>query len=96
MILSVTKHGFGKITTIDKYRLQRRGGQGVLNVKLKENDLVVEVLDVSKSESVILINSKGIAIQIPIASIRQTGRSASGVRLMKLEPGSYVVGAQCV
>ncbi len=95
MILSITEKGFGKITDLGLYRLQRRGGKGVLNLKIKEKTgAVVRSLKVTQSDNVLLINSKGITISFPVSEVRITSRAASGVRLMKLEPGTKVVDAQ--
>ena len=96
-ILTVTENGYGKLTDISKYRTQGRGGSGVINLKVNEKTgPVSKALFVSGEQHAILINSKGISITIPIESIRVTGRAASGVRLMKLEPGSKVVDARVI
>ncbi len=96
-IATITENGFGKVTELKEYRLQRRGGKGVINLKVKEKTgYVVKSLKVMPEESVLLINSKGLSIQFPVSEIRQTGRSASGVRLMRVEPGVRVVDAQTV
>jgi DNA gyrase subunit A len=94
LILSISANGFGKITEINEYRLQRRGGKGVINMKLKPKDYVVKALDVSKAGTIMLINSKGLSIEIPVASIRSTGRNASGVRLMRFDGDAKLVDAQ--
>ncbi len=97
LIASVTENGFGKATKLDEYRLQRRGGKGVINLRVKEKTgRVVKALKVVENDSVILINSKGLSIQFPVSSIRETGRSASGVRLMRLDHDTRVVDAQTV
>ncbi|MGC8623033.1 MAG: DNA gyrase subunit A [Candidatus Micrarchaeia archaeon] len=94
-VLTVTEKGYGKITPIEKYRLQRRGGKGVLNLRVvdKTGD-VVKSVNITGIGSAILINSKGISIEIDVASVRVTGRNASGVRLMKLEPGTKLIDVQ--
>ncbi|MGC8688175.1 MAG: DNA gyrase subunit A [Candidatus Micrarchaeia archaeon] len=97
LIASITEKGMGKITELEKYRLQKRGGKGVLNLKIKEKTgNVIKVLKVNTDENIILFNSKGLSIQFPVEEIRITGRSASGVKLMKLDPDSKVVDAQVV
>ncbi len=96
-VLSVTEKGYGKLTDIAKYRIQNRGGGGVINIKVSEkNGRVAKSLFVEGSANVILINSSGVSITVPVASIRITGRSASGVRLMKLESGVKVVDARLI
>jgi DNA gyrase subunit A len=97
LIASITEKGMGKITELGKYRIQKRGGKGVLNLKIKEKTgNVIKVLKVKPDENIILFSSKGLSIQFPVEEIRITGRSASGVRLMKLESDSKVVDAQVV
>ncbi len=95
LIVTVTENGFGKATKIDEYRLQRRGGKGVINLKVKEKTgHVVKSLKVAESAEILLINSRGLSIQFPVSTIRVTGRSASGVRLMRVDRGAAVVDAQ--
>ena len=97
LIATIAENGYGKVTALNEYRLQRRGGKGVINLKANEKTgHVVKSLKVLPEESVLLINSRGLSIQFPVSEIRQTGRSASGVRLMKVEPGVRVVDAQTV
>lgn len=96
-ILTVTEKGYGKLTDVSKYRIQNRGGGGVINIKISEkNGKVAKGLFVEGSTNVLLINSFGISITVPVMSIRMTGRAASGVRLMKLEPGAKVVDARLI
>ncbi len=97
LIASITENGFGKASELNKYRLQRRGGKGVINLKTKEKTgYVVRVLKVENKDNIILINSKGISITFPVEAVRVTGRAASGVRLMKLDPGAIIVDAQSI
>ncbi len=85
-ILTITERGFGKLTDIERYRTQSRGGKGVINIRISEKTgSVSKALFVNGERHLILINSKGISITIPVSSIRVTGRQASGVRLMKVE-----------
>ncbi|MFP3288909.1 MAG: DNA gyrase subunit A [Candidatus Micrarchaeota archaeon] len=94
-ILTVTENGYGKLTEVGKYRVQKRGGMGVLNIKVTEKTgYVAKSLFLSGEANVVLINSKGIAISFDAASIRITGRNASGVRLMKLDEGAKMIDAQ--
>lgn len=94
-ILSVTENGYGKITPVNRYRTQSRGGKGVINLRANEKTgNVSKALFVMNEEHLLLISSKGISITIPISSIRVTGRAASGVRLMKLEPNTKVADAR--
>lgn len=94
-ILTVSEKGYGKVTEIGEYRMQGRGGGGVLNLKVNEKTgPVAKALFLDKEPKLLLINSKGVSIMIPTGSIRVTGRAASGVRLMKVEPGAKVIDAR--
>jgi DNA gyrase subunit A len=94
-LLTVSEKGYGKITEIEKYRTQGRSGSGVLNLKVNDKTgPVTKALFINKEKKLLLINSLGVSIMIPITSIRVTGRAASGVRLMKLEPGAKVIDAK--
>ncbi len=94
-ILTVSEKGYGKITDIKEYRVQGRGGSGVINLKVNEKTgPVAKALFIKNEQKLLLLNSKGISIEIPIASIRITGRAASGVRLMKVEPGAKIIDAR--
>jgi DNA gyrase subunit A len=96
MILSVTENGFGKRTGVDEYRLQSRGGKGVINIKTRErNGKVVGILLVNEESEAMLISHYGKIIRINTATIREAGRSAMGVRLLQLETGDKVA-ASCV
>jgi len=94
LILSVTENGFGKRTPADEYRLQGRGGSGVINVKTTErNGKVVGISQVSEESEVMLISHYGKIIRIESKFIRESGRSAQGVRLLQLEAGDKVAAA---
>ena len=94
-LLTVSEKGYGKITDIAEYRMQGRGGGGVRNLKVNDKTgPVAKALFLNKETKLLLVNSKGVSIMIPIASIRVTGRSASGVRLMKVKPGAKVIDAK--
>lgn len=96
-IITITERGYGKATLLEKYRLQRRGGGGVINLKVTEKTgKVVRVLEGELDDNVIVFNSKGLSIRFSASTIRVTGRNASGVRLMRLEADAKVVDAQVV
>jgi DNA gyrase subunit A len=91
LILSVTENGFGKRTPADEYRLQGRGGSGVINVKTTErNGKVVGIAQVTEESEVMLISHYGKIIRMDSSTIRESGRAAQGVRLLQLEPGDRV------
>src|SRR5258705_873842 len=94
LILSVTENGYGKRTPADEYRLQGRGGSGVINVKTTErNGKVVGISQVEDKSEVMLISQYGKIIRIQSKYIRESGRSAQGVRLLQIEPGDRVAAA---
>src|SRR5713226_2518620 len=94
LILSVTENGYGKRTPADEYRLTRRGGKGVINVKTTErNGKVVGISQVEENSEVMLISQYGKIIRIESKFIRESGRSAQGVRLLNVEPGDRVAAA---
>jgi DNA gyrase subunit A len=94
LILSVTENGYGKRTPADEYRLTNRGGKGVINVKTTErNGKVVGISQVSEKSEVMLISQYGKIIRIESKFIRESGRSAQGVRLIHVEPGDRVAAA---
>jgi DNA gyrase subunit A len=91
LILSVTEKGYGKRTQITEYRLQSRAGKGVINVKTVErNGNVVGVLSVTEESEVLLISQQGKITRLDASKIRESGRSAQGVRLINLEEGDQV------
>ncbi len=94
LILSVTENGYGKRTPADEYRLTNRGGKGVINVKTTErNGKVVGISQVTDKSEVMLISQYGKIIRIDSKFIRESGRSAQGVRLINVEPGDRVAAA---
>ncbi len=94
LILSVTENGYGKRTPADEYRLQGRGGSGVINVKTTErNGKVVGIAQVDEHSEVMLISQYGKIIRMDSKTIRESGRAAQGVRLLNLEPGDRVAAS---
>jgi DNA gyrase subunit A len=91
-LLVVTEKGMGKRTQISEYRMQRRGGKGVINVRLSaKTGSVVSIREVSDGDELVLITRKGIVNRQRVAEIRETGRNAQGVRLISLDAGDQVV-----
>jgi DNA gyrase subunit A len=94
LILSVTENGYGKRTPVEEYRLQSRGGKGVINVKTTaRNGKVVSIMLVDEASEAMLISHFGKIIRIDTKQIREAGRSTQGVRLLQLEPGDKVASA---
>jgi DNA gyrase subunit A len=97
LILSVTENGYGKRTPVDEYRLQSRGGKGVINVKTTaRNGNVVSIMLVDESSEAMLISHFGKIIRIDTKHIREAGRSTQGVRLLTLEAGDKVASAAVI
>ena len=90
-ILTVTELGFAKRTTVDEYRLTSRGGKGVINIKVTEkNGEVVNIKSVTDTDELMVITQNGAFLRCAVKDIRETGRSAQGVRLIKLEDKDHV------
>ncbi len=96
-MLSVSEQGYGKQTPISTYRLQARGGKGVINMKTTEKTgKVVAVFPVEAESEIMIITQQAKLIRIDAGNIRKTGRSAQGVRLIKTEEGDKVTSASLV
>ena len=93
-ILAVSENGYGKRTKVAEYRLQTRAGKGVINMKVnKKTGKVLAILAVKEDTDVILITKDGQIIRTESDSIRKTGRSASGVKLVTLAENDLVAAA---
>jgi DNA gyrase subunit A len=89
--LSISENGYGKRTSINNYRLIKRGGKGVINIKTSDrNGKVIGVKCVSEDRDVMFITKNGILIRTGISNISKIGRNTQGVRLMKLNSGDSV------
>lgn len=96
-MLSITEKGFGKQTPLSQYRVQSRGGKGIINVKTTErNGKVVAVMPVQEEDEVMIITSQGKLVRLEASEIRETGRSAQGVRVITLSPDDEVASASLV
>ena len=96
-LLSVSQKGIGKRTTASEYRLQKRGGKGVIAMKLtpKTKDLVGVVI-VDEDKDLMLLTSAGKMIRVDMKSIRKAGRNTSGVKVVNIEGDDCVVSiARC-
>ncbi|MGB7556797.1 MAG: DNA gyrase C-terminal beta-propeller domain-containing protein, partial [Candidatus Korobacteraceae bacterium] len=97
LILSVTENGYGKRTGVDEYRLTSRGGKGVINVKTTaRNGKVVSIMLVNEQSEVMVISQFGKIIRIGTKTIRESGRSAQGVRLLHLEQDDRVAATSII
>jgi len=92
MVLTGCVNGFGKRTPVEDYRLIRRGGKGVINIKTTDrNGDVVGMQAVCDDDELMLITEKGILIRTRVKEIRETGRNAAGVKLISLDEGDKLV-----
>ena len=91
-ILTVAEGGYGKRTEMDEYRLQSRGGKGIITMKTTDKTgRVVGVQQVGEDDQLMLISNKGKIIRLRIKELRVIGRNTQGVRLIELEEGERVV-----
>jgi DNA gyrase subunit A len=91
-LLTVTANGYGKRTELGEYRLQTRGGKGIINIRTSpRNGDVVGVKFISKDEEVMLITEKGMIIRLSTADISIIGRATQGVRLIQMEENDRLV-----
>jgi len=91
-ILTVAEGGYGKRTEMDEYRLQSRGGKGVITMKTTDKTgRVIGVQLVTEDDQLMMISNTGKIIRLRIKDIRVIGRNTQGVRLIELEEGERVV-----
>ena len=91
-ILTVTERGYGKRTPLDDYRLQRRGGQGVITIRTTDrNGEVVGVTQVVDDDEVMLITDGGKVLRCKVKGISTMGRATQGVRVMNLNEGEKLI-----
>jgi DNA gyrase subunit A len=92
-VLTITENGFGKRTIVDKFRHQGRGGSGVIAMQTSErNGEVIGALLVSDNDELMIITDGGTLVRTRVAEISVVGRSAQGVRVIRLDEGEKVVG----
>jgi DNA gyrase subunit A len=85
-ILSVTEQGYGKRTELDEYRVQSRGGIGIINIQTSDrNGKVIGVVQVSDDDELMLITQQGKILRMASNTIRAIGRATQGVRLIDIE-----------
>ena len=85
-VLSVAERAIGKRTPVEQYRLQGRGGKGIINLKVSEKTgEVIGSMQVQPEDGLILITQEGKIIRIAVEGVRVSSRSTQGVKLMDLE-----------
>ncbi len=95
-LLTVTEKGLGRRSEFGEYRLQSRGGKGIINYKVtEEKGLVAGVRSVSEEDDVMMITDDGIIIRIPADQVNLQSRYAGGVRVMRVAEGSRIVTMTC-
>ncbi|MCS4487635.1 DNA gyrase subunit A [Streptococcus sciuri] len=91
-VLIVTEKGYGKRTPADAYSTKNRGGQGVKTANITErNGFLAGLVTVSGDEDLLVITDTGVVIRMSVATISETGRSAQGVKLMRLADDAKIV-----
>src|SRR6266540_3594741 len=91
-LLTVTEKGMGKRSELDEYRVQHRGGRGIITLKRsdKTGDIVA-LKEVLPDDELMMITKKGIMIRVPVEGIRISGRNTQGVKMMNLTAGDLLV-----
>lgn len=91
-LLTVSENGYGKRTALEEYRMQSRGGLGLTNYKVdEERGHVCGIKVVDETDDIMFISSDGVIIRVPCEEIRLMGRTAKGVRVMRVSEGQKVV-----
>jgi DNA gyrase subunit A len=91
-LLTVCENGYGKRTSFDEYRLQSRGGVGVINIKTTDrNGPVVAMKSVRDADELMLITQQGMIVRTGVDQLRAIGRATQGVKVIGLKPGDRLV-----
>ena len=94
-LLAITENGFGKRTELDEYRVQKRGGRGVITYKITpKTGKIVGVRIATEEDDVMLITDKGTIIRINVKDVSILGRSTQGVTLIRTNDGGKVVSIE--
>lgn len=91
MVLTVTETGFGRLSPMEDYRVQKRGGKGLINYHVDKFGAVAGAKVVFSEDDIIMISDDGVVIRISAGEIRQCARPSKGVKVMRLQEGSKVV-----
>lgn len=96
-LLVVMANGYGKQTPLKEYKVQRRGGSGILTARVTEKTgLLVSSHAIINQTELLAISTRGQILKTTIKSIRKAGRATQGVRIMKLQSGDKLVGTVCL
>ena len=91
-VLVVTDGGMGKRSYVSAYRKTNRGARGVVNIRLREGEHVLSVIQISEDDEILLTTERGQLTRIPAHEIRRVGRASLGVRIMNLNAGDHLTG----
>ena len=92
-IMTISRNGYGKRTKMDLYRVQSRGGKGVINFRAtSKTGPVIGAMPVDDTDALILLTSTNKIIRIGVEEVRSIGRATQGVRLVSMDEGASVVG----
>lgn len=91
-VLVVTDGGMGKRSFVSTYRKTNRGAKGVVNIKLRDGEHVLAVVQVTDDDEILLTTERGQLVRIPASEIRTVGRASKGVRIMNLNNGDRITG----
>ncbi len=90
-ILVVTESGMGKRSRLQEYRVTRRGGKGIMTVKVTERTgRMLTMMEVTDEHDLMIITQRGVMIRQPVGQIRVIGRATQGVRLIRLDEGDRI------
>lgn len=92
-VITVTRGGIVKKTELEDYRLQKRGGKGIIGAKMLEDDEIIEILVVDQEEEIIVASAKGIFIRVNLQDIRTSRRNTTGVRIIVLSDNDEIISA---
>ena len=93
-VMVVTDKGYGKRSDLSQYRTQHRGGKGVITIKTTDKvGKLVGIMEAIDTDDLMLITNQGIMIRQPVENIRTIGRNTQGVRLAKLDDGTFISSA---
>ena len=96
-LLAITEHGFGKRTELSEYRVQNRGGRGVITYKVTpKTGIIVGIRIANGDEDVMMITDKGTIIRLKVEEISILGRATQGVTLMRTNDGGKVVSIELI
>ncbi len=89
-VMVVTNGGMGKRSFVSTYRKTRRGAKGVVNIKLRENEEVLSVVQITETDELLLTTERGQLVRIPAGEVRRVGRASRGVKIMNLNAGDKI------